>query len=90
VLDVAADQALAFRIAAHHLDRRVDAAQAVAAIALQEYPPGWGETSALRARSLDPLPPDGVQVNSFRGRTWCPPPTSGSSRLRSCPRTRPG
>jgi hypothetical protein len=27
VLDVAADQALAFRIAAHHLDRRVDATQ---------------------------------------------------------------
>ena len=51
VLDVPADQALAFRVAGHHLDRRVGAAEAVAAIGLQEYPPGWGALAALRARS---------------------------------------
>ena len=67
MLAVGADQALAFRVAGHHLDRRIDAAQAVAAIGLQEYPPGWGCLAALRARSLDPLPSDVVQVNSFRG-----------------------
>jgi hypothetical protein len=37
---VAAEQALAIRVAGHHLDRRVDAKSAVAAIGLQEYPPG--------------------------------------------------
>jgi hypothetical protein len=67
MLDVGADQALAFRVAGHHLDRRVGAEEAVAAIGLQEYPPGWGASAALRARSLDPLPRDVVQVNSFRG-----------------------
>ena len=67
VIDVAADQALAFRVAGHHLDRRVGAAEAVAAFGLQEYPPGWGALAALRARSLEPLPADVVQVNAFRG-----------------------
>jgi hypothetical protein len=67
VLDVGTDQALAFRVAGHHLDRRVGAAEAVSAIGLQEYPPGWGAVAALRARSLDPMPADVVQVNSFRG-----------------------
>jgi hypothetical protein len=67
VIDVAADQALAFRVAGHHLDRRVGAAVAVAAIGLQEYPPGWGALAALAARSRQPLPADVVQVNSFRG-----------------------
>jgi hypothetical protein len=67
VLDVGADQALAFRVAGHHLDRRVGAAEAVAAIGLQEYPPEWGALAALRARSLEPPPADVVQVNAFRG-----------------------
>lgn len=67
MLDVSADQALAFRVAGHHLDRRVGAAAAVAAIGLQEYPPGWGAACALRARSSEPLPPDTVTVNAFRG-----------------------
>ena len=73
MLDVPADQALAFRVAGHHLDRRVGAEEAVAAIGLQEYPPGWGALAALRARSLDPLPPDVVQVNSFRGSPYVVP-----------------
>jgi len=73
MLDVSADQALAFRVAGHHLDRRVGAEEAVAAIGLQEYPPGWGALAALRARSLDPLPPDVVQVNSFRGSPYVVP-----------------
>ena len=67
MLDVSADQALAFRVAGHHLDRRVGAAEAVAAIGLQEYPPGWGALAALAARSSEPLPPDVVTVNAFRG-----------------------
>jgi hypothetical protein len=67
VLDVPRDQALAFRVAGHHLDRRVGAAVAVAAIGLQQYPPEWGAPAALRARSLDPLPRAVVQVNAFRG-----------------------
>ena len=67
MLDVSAEQALAFRVAGHHLDRRVGAAEAVAAIGLQEYPPGWGALAALAARSSEPLPPDVVTVNAFRG-----------------------
>jgi hypothetical protein len=73
VLDVGRDQALAFRVAGHHLDRRVDAAAAIAAIGLQEYPPEWGALAALRARSLDPLPRDVVQVNAFRGSPYVVP-----------------
>ena len=73
MLDVPAEQALAFRVAGHHLDRRVGAAEAVAAIGLQEYPPGWGGLAALRARSPDPLPEDVVQVNSFRGSPYVVP-----------------
>ena len=67
LIDVSADQALAFRVAGHHLDRRVGAAEAVAAFGLQEYPPEWGALAALRARSLEPMPADVVQVNAFRG-----------------------
>ncbi len=73
MLDVSADQALAFRVAGHHLDRRVGAAEAVAAIGLQEYPPGWGALAALRARSTDPLPRDTVTVNAFRGSPYVVP-----------------
>ena len=73
MLDVPADQALAFRVAGHHLDRRVAAPAAVAAIGLQEYPPEWGARAALRARSLDPLPDDVVQVNAFRGAPYLVP-----------------
>jgi Winged helix DNA-binding domain len=71
--EVGADQALAFRLAGQHLDRRVAAAVAVAAIGLQEYPPEWGALAALRARSLDPLPRDVVQVNAFRGAPYVVP-----------------
>jgi hypothetical protein len=73
MLDVAADQALAFRVAGHHLDRRVGAEAAVAAFGLQEYPPGWGALAALRARSLDALPPDTVTVNALRGAPYVVP-----------------
>ena len=67
MIDVSVDQALAFRVAGHHLDRRVGADEAVAAFGLQEYPPEWGALAALRARSDEPLPGDVVQVNAFRG-----------------------
>jgi len=73
VLEVEAARALAFRVAGHHLDRRVDAEAAVAAIGLQEYPPGWGAAAALRARSPGPMPEDVVQVNSFRGSPYVVP-----------------
>jgi len=71
--DVSAEQALAFRVAGHHLDRRVGAAEAVAAIGLQEYPPGWGALAALAARSSEPLPSDTVTVNAFRGSPYVVP-----------------
>jgi Winged helix DNA-binding domain len=71
--DYDADQVLAFRVAGHHLDRRVGAEEAVAAIGLQEYPPGWGALAALRARSLEAMPADVVQVNSFRGSPYVVP-----------------
>jgi hypothetical protein len=73
VIKITAEQALAFRVAGHHLDERVSARDAVAAIGLQEYPPGWGALAALRARSFEPLPPDVVQVNSFRGSPYVVP-----------------
>jgi hypothetical protein len=73
VIEVAADQALAFRVAGHHLDRRVGAAEEVAAIGLQEYPPEWGALAALRARSAESLPDDVVQVNAFRGAPYVVP-----------------
>jgi hypothetical protein len=72
-VEVAADQALAFRVAGHHLDARVGAREAVAAIGLQEYPPVWGAAAALRARSLEPLPDEVIQVNSFRGAPYLVP-----------------
>ena len=73
MIDVSVDQALAFRVAGHHLDRRVGAREAVAAIGLQQYPPEWGAPAALRARSLEPLPDDAIQVNSFRGAPYVVP-----------------
>ena len=73
MIDVPAEQALAFRVTGHHLDRRVGAAEAVAAFGLQEYPPGWGALAALRARSDDPMPGDVVQVNAFRGSPYVVP-----------------
>lgn len=73
MLDVGADQALAFRVAGHHLDRRVEASVAVAAIGLQEYPPGWGALAALAARSGEGLPADTVTVNAFRGSPYVVP-----------------
>ena len=72
-MEVADDQALAFRVAGHHLDRRVPASEAVAAFGLQEYPPVWGALAALRARSEEPLPDDVIQVNAFRGAPYLVP-----------------
>lgn len=61
------DQALAFRLAGHHLDRRTDALTALAACGIQESPPGWAAV-ALHARSTEPLPEGGdvVLVNAMR------------------------
>jgi hypothetical protein len=72
-VEVADDQALAFRVAGHHLDRRVGASEALAAFGLQEYPPVWGAAAALRARSEEPMPDDAIQVNAFRGAPYFVP-----------------
>ena len=61
--------ALAFRLAGHHLDARVDPLTAVAACGLQEFPPGWAPV-ALHARSsgsLDDIASEVVLVNAMRG-----------------------
>jgi hypothetical protein len=68
-------QALAFRAAGQHLDRRVDPLQAIAACGLQEYPPGWAPV-ALRARStgsVADVSDDVVTVNAMRGAPYVVP-----------------
>lgn len=71
VPEVAAERALAFRVAGHHLHRRTDPRTAIAAIGLQEYPPGQSSV-ALHARAGevaddDPVWHDVVRVNALRG-----------------------
>ena len=68
MLEIQADQALAYRVAGHHLHRRTpDALAAVAACAVQEYPPGWAAV-ALHARTTGTVDGDAVVVvNAMRG-----------------------
>jgi hypothetical protein len=67
VLQVDRDQALAFRLAGHHLHERTDPLTAVAACGLQEYPPGWSVV-ALHARARGELDPsEVVTVNAMHG-----------------------
>jgi hypothetical protein len=73
VLSVEREQALAFRVAGHHLHKRTDPLTAVAACGLQEYPPGWAAV-ALHARSDgQPDPGDVVTVNAMRGSPYVVP-----------------
>lgn len=67
MLDVDGAQALASRIAGHHLHERTDPLTAVAACGLQETPPGWAAV-ALHARAEGRLDPEQVVVvNAMRG-----------------------
>jgi hypothetical protein len=66
-------QALAFRVAGHHLHERTDPLTAVAACGLQEHPPGWSAV-ALHARARGELDPsDVVTVNAMRGAPYVVP-----------------
>jgi hypothetical protein len=66
-------QALAFRVAGHHLHERTDPLTAVAACGLQEHPPGWSAV-ALHARAHGELDPsDVVTVNAMRGAPYVVP-----------------
>ncbi len=67
------DQALAFRLAGHHLHARTDPLTAVAACGLQEFPPGWAAV-ALHARSEgEPAREEVVVVNAMRGAPYLVP-----------------
>lgn len=75
--DVTPEQALAFRVAGHHLHRPTDPLTAVAACGLQEYPPGHAAV-ALHARAGavdddDPVWDDLVTVNAMRGSPYVVP-----------------
>lgn len=70
-------QALAFRVAGHHLHEPTDPLTAVAACGLQEYPPGHAVV-ALQARAGavaddDPVWDDLVTVNAMRGSPYLVP-----------------
>lgn len=73
MLTIEREQALAFRVAGHHLHERTDPLSAVAACGLQEYPPGWAAV-ALYARSHgEPDDADVVTVNAMRGSPYVVP-----------------
>src|SRR5918992_2923761 len=73
MLTIDRQQALAFRIAGHHLHERTDPLTAVAACGLQEYPPGWSAV-ALHARAHgEPESSDVVTVNAMRGAPYVVP-----------------
>jgi hypothetical protein len=72
-LDVDNRQALAFRVAGHHLHERTEPLAAVGACGLQEHPPGWAVV-ALHARARGELDPDEVvTVNAMRGAAYVLP-----------------
>lgn len=67
MLEVASNQALAFRLAGNHLTRRVEPMAAVAACGIQEYPPGWGRI-AIHARTREePSQRSTMLINAMRG-----------------------
>ncbi|MEV4422251.1 crosslink repair DNA glycosylase YcaQ family protein [Patulibacter sp. NPDC049589] len=75
--EVAPAQALAFRVAGHHLHERTDPLTAVAACGLQEYPPGHAAV-ALHARAGDvpdddPVWSELMTVNAMRGSPYVVP-----------------
>lgn len=67
------EHVLAFRVAGHNLHRRTEPLAAVAACAIQEYPPGWAAV-ALHARAEgEPDPAQVVTVNAMRGAPYIVP-----------------
>jgi hypothetical protein len=73
MLEIDRQQALAFRVAGHHLHQRTDPLTAVAACGLQEYPPGWSAV-ALHARARGDLDQaQVVTVNAMRGAPYVVP-----------------
>jgi hypothetical protein len=73
MLSVETDQALAFRLAGHHLHAHTDPLTAVAACGPQEFPPGWAAV-ALHARSEgEPAREEVVVVNAMRGAPYLVP-----------------
>jgi hypothetical protein len=73
MLKIDRQQALAFRVAGHHLHDRTDPLTAVAACGLQEHPPGWSAV-ALHARADGELDPsEVVTVNAMRGAPYVVP-----------------
>ncbi|WP_026909586.1 DNA glycosylase AlkZ-like family protein [Patulibacter minatonensis] len=77
MLEVSREQALAFRVAGHHLDAPVDPLTAVAACGLQEFPPGHARVALhARAGAVEddaPVWDDLVTVNAMRGSPYVVP-----------------
>lgn len=67
------DQALAFRLAGHHLDARTDPLIAVAACGLQEFPPGWAAVAQHARTHGEPAREEVVVVNAMRGAPYLVP-----------------
>ena len=91
VIDVPVDQALAFRVAGHHLDRRVGAARRwprSGCRSTRRSGARWRRCG--RARSSRCPATSCRSTRSAARPTSCRGPTRGSSRRRSCPRTRRG
>jgi hypothetical protein len=57
-------QALAFRLARHHLATRLATAEPAAVVGLQDTPPG---TAALRSSTKDALAAEADRLAPFRG-----------------------
>jgi hypothetical protein len=77
VPEVTREQALAFRIAGHHLHERTDPLTAVAACGLQEFPPGHAAVAwharAGEVAEDDPVRDVLVTVNAMRGSPYVVP-----------------
>ncbi len=67
------DQALAFRLAGHHLHARTDPLTAVAACGLQEFPPGWAAVAPHARSAGEPAREEVVVVNAMRGAPYLVP-----------------
>jgi Winged helix DNA-binding domain len=73
MLTIDRQQALAFRVAGHHLHERTDPLTAVAAIGLQDYPPGWAAVALYARTHADLDPGEVVKVNAMRGAPYVVP-----------------
>jgi hypothetical protein len=77
VVEVTREQALAFRVAGHHLHERTDPLTAVTACGLQEFPPGHAAVAwharAGEVAEDDPVRDVLVTVNAMRGSPYVVP-----------------